>query len=77
MPMSTAIPSAMWTPGFDAAKADLNALKPSDVKTYPNGTIVGKLPDGTTINVRPSSSKGYPTVEIYNPTTGTSTKIRY
>jgi hypothetical protein len=65
------------TKGFDAAKADFNALKPSDVKTYPNGTIVGKLPDGTTINVRPSSSEGYLTVEIYNPTTGTSTKIRY
>ncbi|MFT4143588.1 MAG: S8 family serine peptidase [Mobilitalea sp.] len=65
------------TKGFDAAKTDFNSLKPSDVKTYPNGTIVGKLPDGTTINVRPSSSGGYPTVEIYNPTTGTSTKIRY
>jgi len=65
------------TKGFDAAKADFDALKPSNVRTYPNGTTVGELPNGTTVNVRPSSSGGHPTVEIYNPATGTSMKIRY
>lgn len=50
--------------GYDKAKEDFDALNPSGVKTYPNGTIAGKLPDGRQINVRPESSQGDPTVEV-------------
>ena len=63
--------------GFEAAQKDFDALNPSNVKTYSNGTTVGTLPDGRTINVRPKSSGGYPTTEIYDPKTGKSIKIRY
>ena len=64
--------------GNAAAQADFNAMNPSNVRTYSNGTVVGDLPDGTTINMHPSTSLGgIPTVEIYNPNTGISTKIRY
>gem|GEM_PF-4609734 len=34
-------------------------------------------PDGRTINVRPKSSGGYPTTEIYDLKNGKSIKIRY
>ena len=48
------------------------------VKTYPNGTKVAKLPDGTTVNVRPTSSGGQPTLEIVRPTgRGKPIKVRY
>jgi len=64
--------------GNAAAQADFYAKNPSNVRTYSNGTVVGDLPDGTTINMHPSTSLGgTPTVEIYNPNTGISTKIRY
>ncbi len=64
--------------GNAAAQADFYAKNPSNVRTYSNGTVVGDLPDGTTINMHPSTSlAGTPTVEIYNPNTGISTKIRY
>ena len=38
----------------------------TDGKTtaYPNGTKVGKLPDGRKVNVRTKSSDGCPTLEI-------------
>jgi hypothetical protein len=63
--------------GIKAAKADFNALKPTNVRTYPNGTIVGKTGD-LTINIHPGSSVGSaPTLEIYNPSTGLRLKIRY
>jgi hypothetical protein len=64
--------------GNAAAQADFNALNPSNVRTYPNGTIVGDLPNGRTVNLHPSSSLGgTPTVEIFDPATGLRTKIRY
>lgn len=64
--------------GNDAAMKDFEGMNPNNVRTYPNGTTAGDLPDGNTINVHPStSSGGVPTVEIYNPTTGRSIKIRY
>lgn len=64
--------------GDVTAKADFNSLNPTNVRTYPNGTVVGNLPDGRTVNLHPSSTLGgTPTVEIYDPSTGMSTKIRY
>ena len=64
--------------GNDAAKADFDAMNPTNIRTYPNGTIVGDLPDGTTININPSTTlKGRPSLEIYDPVTGKSIKIRY
>ena len=63
--------------GFDAAKSDFYSLNPRNVKTYPGGTIVGKLPDGTTINVRPSSKRKFPTVEMQDIMTDKKIKIRY
>ena len=66
------------TKGNAAAKADFNTLNPSNVRTYANGTIVGDLPNGATVNLHSASSLGgTPTVEIYYPTTGFSIKIRY
>jgi hypothetical protein len=70
--------------GGSGALKDFYDLPLSDVKTYSNGTTVGRLPDGTTANVRPTSSTNNrtgetsgPTLEIYNPKTETSVKIRY
>ena len=64
--------------GDVAAKADFDAMNPTNVRTYSNGTMVGDLPDGRTINIHPSTTlNGTPSLEIYNPATGTSIKIRY
>lgn len=50
--------------GYEAAEEDFNKLNEGEVTEYANGTKVGHLPDGTTINVRPQSSDGRPTLEI-------------
>lgn len=50
--------------GYEAAEEDFNKLNEGEVTEYSNGTKVGHLPDGTTINVRPQSSDGRPTLEI-------------
>jgi len=61
-----------------AAKADFNKLKSTNVRTMPNGTIVGDLPGNRTANVHLGASVGdAPTLEIYYRNTGRSTKIRY
>jgi hypothetical protein len=54
---------------FETAIDDFYSMNPTDVKKYANGTIVGKLPDGRTINVRPNSTydEGKPTIEISKP----------
>ena len=53
-------------------------MNPTNVRTYPNGTIVGDLSDGRTINIHPSTTlNGTPSVEIYDSITGLSIKIRY
>jgi hypothetical protein len=50
----------------------------SSLRTYSNGTLVGDLVDGRIINIHPSTSLGgMPSLEIYNPLTGDSIKIRY
>jgi preprotein translocase subunit SecG len=65
------------TPGdYDSALADFYSLKPTNVTTYSNGTTVGYLPDGSTINVRPNSTFQAPTLEV-TPVTGNTIKIRY
>ena len=64
--------------GNAAAKADFDAMNPTNIRTYANGTIAGDLPDGRTINIHPSTTLGgTPSVEIYDPVTGKSIKIRY
>ncbi len=53
--------------GYKEAQKDFDKLNEGDTKTYPNGTKVGQLPDGTRINVRPGSSNvsgNKPTLEI-------------
>jgi filamentous hemagglutinin len=61
--------------GQEAANADFDALNPSDVKDYGDGKRVGKLADGRTVVVRPSSSSGAPTLEIQDGKK--YTKFRY
>lgn len=64
--------------GNTAAKADFDAMNPTNIRTYSNGTIAGDLPDGRTINIHPSTTlNGTPSVEVYDPATGKSIKIRY
>lgn len=64
--------------GEAAARADFESMNPVNVKTYPNGTTVGYLSDGRTINMHPSTTlSGTPSVEIYDPVSGRSIKIRY
>lgn len=64
--------------GDAAAKADFDAMNPTNVRIYSNGTTVGDLPDGRIINIHPSTTlNGTPSLEIYDPATGTSIKIRY
>jgi len=64
--------------GNAAAQADFSALKPTNVRTYPNGTTVGTLPNGSTVNLHPSKSLGgVPTLEIFDPIARIRIKIRY
>lgn len=64
------------TGGYDAAVKDFYSLPVSNVKTAPNGTIIGTLPDGKIVNVRPNSSQGSPTLEI-RTSNNKAVKIRY
>ena len=63
------------TGGMDAANADFDSLGLSDVTTAPNGTRIGRLPDGRTVNVRGQSTAGTPTLEIQG--TSSTLKFRY
>ncbi len=64
--------------GVTAAEADFNAMNPTNIRTYSNGTIVGDLPDGRTINLHSSTTlNGVPSLEIINMVTGRRIKIRY
>jgi hypothetical protein len=63
--------------GYKQAAKDFNSLIKGKAKDYPNGTRVGKLPDGQTkINVRPQSTAKKPTVEV-QPPKGKTVKFRY
>jgi hypothetical protein len=64
--------------GFAEAMRDFNRLPRGISKGYPDGAIVAYLPDGTTVNVRlTSSNDGPPTLEIHDSATKQSVKIRY
>lgn len=53
-------------------------MNPTNIRTYSNGTIVGDLPDGRTINLHSSTTlNGVPSLEIINMVTGRRIKIRY
>jgi RHS repeat-associated protein len=72
--------------GFSDANSDFDALTDgTEVKDQGGGIRSAKLPDGTTISVRPGSSQGnsasprpgsYPTVQINKPGSRTA-KVRY
>ncbi len=65
--------------GYSDAEGDFKSLNPADVRPDPKrpGVVIGTLPDGRTINVRPQSSHGRPTLEIFDPVTKKAIKIRY
>jgi hypothetical protein len=50
--------------GYDDAIKDFNGLNPTNVRPIPKGGLTGTLPDGRSVNVRPGSSDGRPTIEI-------------
>lgn len=51
-------------------RADFGALGPRNVQTHRNGTVVGELDGGATINMRLRSSDGRPTIEVQTPGRG-------
>ena len=66
--------------GYNAAKADFNALKPTNVRLYQTKsgtTTVGYIKGGKTVNLHTATSTKGPTLEIYDPSSGFSIKIRY
>ena len=66
------------TQGMDAAMQDFYALNPSNVRIAPNGTVLGDLANGTTINIHPGTSVGgAPTLEIFDTLIKMKIKIRY
>lgn len=64
--------------GRERAEDDFNAMNPTNIRTYSNGTIVGDLPDRRTINLHSSTTlNGVPSLEIINMATGRRIKKRY
>ena len=61
---------------YNEAMEDFKSLNPTDIKQS-GKTMIGKLEDGRTVNVRPHSSEGSATLDVYNPKNGTHIKIRY
>ena len=62
--------------GYIEAMRDFKSLNPTEIKQS-GKTTIGKLEDGRTVNVRPHSSEGSATLDVYNPQNGTHIKIRY
>ncbi len=60
---------------FDTAVGDFEDLNPTGVNDLPNGGLIGVLPNGDRINVRPGSTDGRPTIEIQHGKN--KIKIRY
>lgn len=51
--------------GNKALMTDFNGMNLSNVKSYPNGRLVGELPNGDIVNIHPSTKlDGVPTLEI-------------
>ncbi|MBK0084489.1 hypothetical protein IAE51_11365 [Lactococcus sp. S64] len=65
--------------GVEAAKKDFDSLNLLNVRTYPNGTIVGELPNGDIVNLHPGSSVGgAPSLEIQSSVDKSiNIKVRY
>jgi hypothetical protein len=61
---------------FDDANRDFERMRLRNIKSIPNGRM-GYLPDGRVVNVRNRSSAQVPTLEILDPKTMRSKKIRY
>lgn len=62
--------------GYSQAEKDFKKLNKGKISAKSNGTKVGQLPDGRTINVRKDSSDGRATLEI-EKTRRKTIKIRY
>ncbi len=63
--------------GIDQANKDFDSLVGSGaMKSQGGGIRSAKLPDGSTISVRPGSTQGSPTIQI-NPPAGKPIKVRY
>ncbi len=64
--------------GFEEAKKEFDSMNLANMRTYPNGTIAGELPNGDTVNLHPSKSVGVPSIEIQDAVnTKINIKIRY
>jgi len=63
---------------FTTALRDFESLNPAMVRPMSKSAgKVGVLPCGATVSVRTTSSSGEPTLEVRNPVTGETKKIRY
>jgi hypothetical protein len=62
--------------GLEEAAKDFERLNPSNVRNFEKGKL-GDLPDGRRANVRNDSTDKRPTLEIFNPITRHTIKIRY
>ncbi|MFC4652619.1 T7SS effector LXG polymorphic toxin [Lactococcus nasutitermitis] len=66
------------TKGDVALQNDFNSLNFTETRVAADGTtMIGKLKDGTTVDMHMSTSTQRPTMGIFNKSTGTWIKIRY
>lgn len=64
--------------GYEDGVKDFEKLNPSNIRDM-KGKVgkIGNLKDGRTVNVRVKSKEGRPTLEIFDPNSKNSIKIRY